>query len=100
MRALVINVLETPETAAAWKKQLEWTVPVLLDRDGSVAESFAPADVLPALPRSQVPIASNLIIDREGRIRFYELLDSRNFDAPLIRLRARLDALLAQEETP
>jgi hypothetical protein len=39
-------------------------------------------------------IASNLIIDREGRIRFYSLLDSRNFDAKLVALTARLDALL------
>lgn len=53
--------------------------------------------MLPDLPRSQVPIASNLIIDREGRIRFYTLLDSANFDARLVALRAELDALLAAE---
>lgn len=55
------------------------------------------ADRLPDLPREQVPIASNLIIDREGRIRFYSLLDSRNFDAKLIALTARLNELLAAE---
>ena len=70
----------------------------LRDVDGAVSRRYAP-DVLPDLPREQVPIASNLIIDREGRIRFYSLLDSMNFDAKLVALRARLDALLA-EETP
>ena len=57
-------------------------MPVLLDLDGEVAVRYAPAGVLPDLPRDQVPIASNLIIDREGRIQFYTLLDSANFDAP------------------
>jgi hypothetical protein len=51
---------------------------------------------LPDLPRDQVPIASNLIIDKEGVIRFYSLLDSRNFDARLIALRKELDTLLSQ----
>ena len=65
--------------------------------DGSVSTSYAPPGVLPDLPRDQVPIASNLIIDREGKIRFYSLLDSRNFDAKLVALTARLEELLASE---
>lgn len=97
VRAVVINVLEDAAVATAWKTHLGWNIPVLLDVDGSVAESYAPADVLPDLPRNQIPIASNLIIDPEGRIQFYSLLDSRNFDAKLIALKARLDELL---ETP
>jgi len=94
----VIDVLETEEITRAWAQRCGFTLPVLLDLDGKVAESYAPEGVLPELPRNQIPIASNLIIDREGRIRFYELLDSRNFDAQLIRLKARLDELLAAED--
>jgi len=97
VRAAVIDVLESEEITRAWAARCGFTLPVLMDADGKVAESFAPAGVLPELPRNQIPIASNLIIDREGRIRFYELLDSRNFDAQLIRLKARLDELLAAE---
>lgn len=97
MTALVINVKEDESKAAAWKKQLKWSIPVLLDEDGKVSASFAPEGVLPDLPRDQIPIASNLIIDREGRIQFYSLLDSRNFDAKLIALATRLDELLAAE---
>jgi thiol-disulfide isomerase/thioredoxin len=81
--ALVIDTLETKETVVAWKAGLGWTIPVLLDTDGEVSASYAPAGVLPELPRIQIPIASNLISDREGRIQFYSLLDSRNFDAKL-----------------
>lgn len=98
MQALVINVLEEPEKAAAWAKHLEWRLPVLLDVDGKVSASYAPEGVVPDLPRDQVPIASNLIVDREGRIQFYSLLDSRDFDAKLIALTARLESLLAAEE--
>ena len=97
VRTLVIDVLEPEETVRAWAKRCEWTLPVLLDTDGAVATAFAPEGVLPELPRAQIPIASNLILDREGKIRFYELLDSRNFDSQLIRLKARLDALLEGE---
>ena len=94
---MVINVKEEKDKAAAWKKQLKWSIPVLLDEDGEVSASFAPEGVLPDLPRDQIPIASNLIIDRQGRIQFYSLLDSRNFAARLVSLTARLDELLEAE---
>ena len=81
----------------AWAERVKFTLPVLVDADGAVAASYAPEGVLPELPRSQIPIAANLILDRAGRIRFYELLDSRNFDAKLVRLKARLDQLLESE---
>jgi peroxiredoxin len=97
VQALVIDVLEDEKTAKAWAKRLGWSLPVLLDTDGKVSESYAPEGVLPDLPRNQIPIASNLIIDREGKIQFYTLLDSRNFDAKLVALTARLEELLAAE---
>jgi hypothetical protein len=93
----VIDVQEPRETASGWAERARFGFPVLLDGDGRAAESYAPAGLLPDLPRSQVPIASNLIIDRDGKIRFYTLLDSANFDARLVALRAKLDELLAAE---
>jgi len=97
VQALVIDVLEDAEKAAAWARERGWSIPVLLDLDGKVATRYAPEGVQPDLPRDQVPIASNLIIDRDGTIRFYSLLDSVNFDARLVALKARLDELLAAE---
>lgn len=93
---LVIDVKETPEATQVYAERSGFTFPVLLDSDGSVAASYAPEGVLPDLPRSDVPIASNLIIDDEGKIRFYSLLDSQNFDAKLIELKGVLDQLLAE----
>ena len=93
----MINVLEPKAKAARWRKALKWTIPVLLDLDGEVATRYAPPDMLPDLPRDQVPIASNLIIDQKGIIRFYSLLDTRTFDAKLVDLKTRLDRLLKEE---
>ena len=90
----MIDVKEKESTARTWAEGLGFTLPVLLDADGSVAASYAPADLLPDLPRDQVPIASNLLIDKAGVVRFYSLLDSRNFDARLVALTQKLDELL------
>ena len=38
----------------------------------------------------------DLLIDREGKIRFYSLLDTASFDAKLIAITRRLDELLAK----
>lgn len=97
LQALVIDVAEDAATMARWKTALEWEIPVLLDPDGAVSTQYAPDGILPDLPRFQIPIGSNLLIDRDGRIQFYSLLDTMNFDAKLIALRARLDALLKEE---
>jgi peroxiredoxin len=97
VQALVIDVLEDKKKTTAWAEGLKWSLPVLLDVDGKVSASYAPEGVLPDLPRNQVPIASNLIIDKDGKIQFYSLLDSMNFDAKLIALTARLEELLAAE---
>lgn len=95
VQALIVDVMETPAVAEAWAKKHGFSFPVLLDPDGKATSPYAPPGVLPDLPRDQVPIASNLIIDGEGKIRFFTLLDSANFDARLVALRARLDELLA-----
>lgn len=94
----MIDVKESEEDTRRYAERWGFSFPVLLDADGAATARYAPADVLPDLPRSDVPIASNLIIDRDGTIRFYTLLDTRTFDAKLIQLRGRLDALLADAE--
>jgi len=61
------------------------------------AASHPPPNTQPDLPRDEAMIASNLIIDKEGKIRFFSLLDSANFDAKLVHLTERLQALLSEE---
>ena len=90
----MVDVLESKDLAASWAEKMGYTVPILLDGDGIVSATYAPEGVQPDLARDQGPIASNLIVDKDGTIQFYSLLDSANFDARLVGLTAKLDALL------
>lgn len=92
---LIIDVKEPKELVQEkLKSKYNLSFPILLDTDGSVAASYAPEDILPDLSRDEVMLASNLIIDQEGKIQFMSLLDSKNFDAELIELKKRLNELL------
>jgi hypothetical protein len=53
--------------------------------------------VLPDLARDEIMLASNLLIDPEGNIRFQSLLDSKNFDAKLLGLKKVIDELLSAQ---
>lgn len=96
VQVLTIDVQESPDTIRAWLRRQPMSFPVLLDPTGEVAASYAPTGVLEDLPRDQVVIAANLIIGPEGRIEYFSLLDTQNFDAKLTTLRARLDQLLGE----
>ena len=95
MKVLIVDVKEPRETVEKWSKKHGFTFPVLLD-DGKLAAAYALPDVLPDLPREDTVIASNLVIDGNGRIRFYSLLDTASFDAKLVALTKRLDEVLAE----
>lgn len=98
VKVLIIDVKEPRELVGTkLKERFNLTFPILLDEDGAVAASFAPEDVLPDLARDEVMLASNILIDPEGEIQFLSLLDSKNFDAKLIELKARLNELLAAQ---
>jgi peroxiredoxin len=98
VKVLIIDVKEPEDLVRkSLQERHNLTFPVLLDPDGTVAASFAPEGVLPDLDRDEVMLASNILIDPEGNIQFLSLLDSRNFDAKLVNLKAKLDALLASQ---
>lgn len=96
VEVLIIDVKEPKDLVETkLKDRYNLTFPVLLDSDGTVAAKFAPDDVLPDLARDEVMLASNILIDPKGKIRFFSLLDSQDFDAKLVKLKAKLDELLA-----
>ncbi len=98
VKVLIIDVKEPQELVKSkLQDRFNFTFPVLLDLDGTVAASYAPPGVLPDLARDEVMLASNLLIDPQGNIQFLSLLDSRNFDAKLVALQKRLNELLAAE---
>ena len=97
-RGVEVLIIDVKEPADLVQEKLQdrfnFTFPVLLDSDGKVAASYAPEGVLPELARDEVTLASNLLIDREGKIQFFTLLDSQDFDAKLVDLEARLNEIL------
>lgn len=96
VNVLIIDVREDKELVQKkLQDKFNFTFPILMDSTGQVATSFCPKGVQPDLPRDEVMIASNLIIDPDGKIQFFSLLDSKSFDAKLTALRERLDKLLA-----
>ena len=95
VQVLIVDVNERKPKVERMARKFGVGFPVLLDEDGAVAKRFAPPKtVQPDLGRDEVMIASNLVIDKEGRIRFFSLLDTTRFDAKLVALRGVLDALL------
>lgn len=99
VQVLIIDVKEGKSTVNEWLSARKFTFPILLDPKGNISASYAPPDVLPALAREDVSVASNLLIDPEGKIQFFSLLDTRSFDAELIALTKRLDELLLENES-
>ncbi len=97
VKVLIIDVKEPPSLVQEkLQDRFNFSFPVVLDKDGAVAASFAPDDVLPDLARDEVMLASNMLVDPQGNIRFMSLLDSKNFDAKLLGLKAKLNELLAE----
>lgn len=72
--------------------------PVLHDPMGVGTAAYVPAEAQPTLrDRWKVIISSNLVIDREGVIRFFTLVDTMHFDAELRHARMVIDSLLSRE---
>ncbi len=99
VKAFVVDVSETPDVVGGWVRRQKLTCPVLLDGDGMVTSRYAPPpDFVPDLKREEVMIASFMIIDPAGTVRFLALNeDVANFDARLVKLRSALDGLLSQQ---
>jgi peroxiredoxin len=98
VQVFIVDVKESKELVSKLSQKFNFTFPILLDEDGTISTKYAPEGVLPDLPRDEVPLASNLIIDKEGNIRFYSLLNTTNFDAKLAKIKQSLDELLSAEK--
>ncbi len=98
VQVFIVDVKEDASMVQKLQERFKFSFPLLLDEDGAVAAKYAPESVQPALARHEVPIASNLIIDKAGMIRFYSLLNTASFDAKLTKLKQKLDELVASAD--
>jgi len=94
VEVFIVDVKEDKGMVEKTLARFNFSFPVLLDENGAVSAKYAPEGVQPDLARHEVPLASNLIIDKEGKIRFYSLLNTTAFDAKLTKLKEKLDSLL------
>jgi len=98
VQVFIIDVKESKELVIKSSQRFNFSFPILLDEDGKVSAKYAPTGVQPDLSRDEVPLASNLIIDKEGKICFYSLLNTASFDAKLTKVKQGLDELLIAPE--
>jgi peroxiredoxin len=94
VQVFIVDVKEGEGLVKKSSQKFSFTFPILLDEEGTVSAKYAPEGVQPDLARDEVPLASNLIIDKEGKIRFYSLLNTATFDAKLTKVKQKLDELL------
>ena len=95
VRVLAIDVGENDESFDSYVARMKLPFPVLHDPDAAVSLRFTPTNANPGVKdRTQVIVTSNLVIDREGRIRFFTLLDTVHFDAKLVHVGHAVDQAL------
>ena len=95
VRVLAVDVGENEQAFNAYVARMKLPFPVLHDPDASVSLRFTPTNANPGVKdRTQVIVTSNLVIDRDGRIRFFTLLDTVHFDAKLVHVRRAVDLAL------
>ena len=98
VKVLAVDVKEDDASYAKYLGRMPMPFPVLWDRTGEVTASFAPPGAQPALKdRSMVLVTSNLVLDEQGTIRFFTMVDTVHFDAKLVHARAAIDRLLEHE---
>jgi peroxiredoxin len=95
VKILAVDIKEPDEGYAKYLVRVPMPIPVLRDRTGEVVASYTPDKAQPAIKdRAAVLVTSNLVIDPEGHIRFFTMVDTASFDADLVFVRRAVDDLL------
>lgn len=94
VKFLAIDVNEEEPDYKLYLSRVAMPFPVLRDESGDVARSYAPSRAQPSFQdRSKVTVTSNLVIDAQGTIRFFGLVDTVSFDDRLVHVRRVIDRL-------
>ncbi len=96
VKVIAIGIAEPESDYRAYLARVPMGLPVLRDEGGAVALRFTPPGAQPQFKdRTKALVTSNLVLDPEGRIRFFTVLDTVHFDAKLEHVRRAVDRLLA-----
>lgn len=97
VKVIAIGIDEPEADYRSYLARMPMNLPVLRDEEGNVALRFTPPGAQPEIQnRKMVLVTSNLVIDPEGKIRFFTMADTVHFDAKLVHLRKALDHVLSE----
>ena len=97
MKVIAIGINEPEADYRAYLARMPMHLPVLRDEGGKTALRFTPPGAQPEFKdRTKALVTSNLVIDPEGKIRFFTLVDTVHFDAKLVHVRHAVDRLLSE----
>jgi peroxiredoxin len=97
VRVIAIDMKEGDADYSKYVGRVSMPFSVLRDRDGAVAASYTPVRAQPEVKdRSTVVVTSNLVIDQQGTVQFFTMVDTVHFDAKLVHARRKIDTLLAR----
>lgn len=96
VRVVAVVIADTEAGYQKYVARVPMGFPVLFDASGDVARAYAPEHAQPTFKdRRKVPVTANLVLDAQGSITFFTLVDTVHFDAKLDYARRALDALLS-----
>lgn len=95
VQVITVDVRESKDLVDKMVKRVGWTMPVLLDSDGTVADRFAPH--MEFLSPDVAIINAHFIIDKQQRIRSYDYLNMEKFDARARRVVRMLEQALREQ---
>jgi len=78
--------------------RMPMVIPVLRDEGSATALRYTPPLAQPDFKdRTMALVTSNLVLDTDGKIRFFTVLDTVHFDAKLVHVRRAVDQLLGEK---
>jgi peroxiredoxin len=97
VKVIAVDIKEDDGGYAKYLARGPVPFPVLRDATGEVTAKFTPDHAQPAITdRSKVLVTSNVVIDGEGKIAFFTMVDTVHFDARLVHARRAIDSELAR----
>jgi|HubBroStandDraft_1064217.scaffolds.fasta_scaffold38072_2 peroxiredoxin len=97
VKVVAVDIKEGDAGYRKYVDRVKMPFPVLRDTTGDVTAAFTPDHAQPAIKdRSTVLVTSNLVVDPQGKIVFFTMVDTLHFDAHLVHVRRAIDGELAR----
>ena len=97
VKVVAVDIKEDDAGYQKYLDRVKLPFPVLRDATGEVTARFTPDHAQPAIKdRSTVLVTSNLVVDPQGKIVFFTMVDTVHFDARLVNACRAIDGELAR----